>query len=745
MTPESHLRDVLNPEQWEAVRHCDRHLLILAGAGTGKTRVITHKVAYLVEQLGARPWEIMAVTFTNKAAGEIRERVARMLGERFSFEKNDWPYFGTFHSQGLRMVRRHADLLGLDGDLTICDDEDQVALVKRVLTELDVDPKQVPPKQVAAFIDGCKNRYQYPDDLPPELYADEARGVQAQAYRLYQKRLRDANGVDFGDLICLPVKLLKAHPEIRSYYQFHLKHILVDEFQDTNTAQYLWLKELGSERNLVTVVGDDDQSIYRWRGADVGNILSFPRDFPDARVVRLEQNYRSTGHILGAASAMIAHNQRRHEKTLRPVRHEGHGVGMVRAVNELDEVRFVVARLKKLQGTIPLTEMAVLYRTNAQSRVFEESLQRERIPYRIFGGVRFYERAEVKDALAYARLVVNPRDDLSFQRVLNVPPRGLGDVSVDRLVERAGILGVPLYGAARDAIRAGLVKGKGARGLEEFVALIDAMRTELADAPASKVLGTVLSKSGYRTALEDEHARGSLDAEARLENLDELVASAASFEKEATAVGIRDFLDHVGLMTSVDLTAPGEGESLSLMSVHNAKGLEFQVVFVVGAEEGYFPHFNARGSEDEVEEERRLLYVAFTRAKDRLYVSHALTRSRYAGPEGRLPSRFLAEVPEEHLDRGRSSPQPGAAPRPSPAPGGLGPGWMLRPPPAALAPRRGPAAEADVPADAPRVRHPAFGVGVVIAEEGYGPARRVTVRFPTVGTVKLPARQVTPV
>ena len=734
MDPESRLRDVLNPEQWEAVHHCDRHLLILAGAGTGKTRVITHKVAYLVEVLGARPWEIMAVTFTNKAAGEIRERVARMLGERFSFEKHDWPYFGTFHSQGLRMVRRHADLLGLDGDLTICDDEDQVALVKRVLTELDVDPKEVPPKQVAAFIDGCKNRFQYPEDLPDDLYADEQRGLQAQAYRLYQKRLRDANGVDFGDLICLPVKLLKNHPEIRSYYQFHLKYLLVDEFQDTNTAQYLWLKELGSDRNLVTVVGDDDQSIYRWRGADVGNILSFPRDFPDARVVRLEQNYRSTGHILAAATAMIAHNQRRHEKTLRPVRDEGHRVAMVRAVNELDEVRFVVARVKKLRETVPLTEMAVLYRTNAQSRVFEESLQRERIAYRIFGGVRFYERAEVKDALAYARLVVNPRDDLSFQRVLNVPPRGIGDVSVDRLVERASMLGVPLYGAARDAVHGGVVRGKGARGLDEFVTLIDALRAELADAPASEVLRTVLAKSGYRTALEDEHAKGSLDAEARLENLDELVASAVTFEREAVGeTGIRDFLDHVGLMTSVDLTAPGEAESLSLMSVHNAKGLEFKAVFVVGVEEGYFPHFNARDSEDEVEEERRLLYVAFTRAKDRLYVSHALTRSRYAGPEGRLPSRFLAELPEAALDRGRSG-SPGLhPPRPPSSTAGLAPGWMQRPAPAP-----------EPPANAQRVVHPAFGVGVVVGEEGYGPARRVTVRFASVGTVKLPARQVRP-
>ncbi len=736
MDDRERILEKLNPEQAEAVRHCDRHLLILAGAGTGKTRVITHKVAWLVEVLGARPWEIMAVTFTNKAAGEIKERVARMLGERFSFEKNDWPYFGTFHSQGLRMVRRHADLLGLDGDLTICDDEDQVALVKRVLTELDVDPKQVPPKQVAAFIDGCKNRFQYPEDLSTEGFASDDSGVQVEAYRRYQKRLRDANGVDFGDLICLPVKLLKGHPEIRSYYQFHLKYVLVDEFQDTNTAQYLWLRELASEKNLITVVGDDDQSIYRWRGADVGNILSFPRDFPDARVVRLEQNYRSTGHILATASAMIRQNQRRHEKTLRPVRDEGHKVVLVRAVNELDEVRFVVARLKKLRDALPLSEMAVLYRTNAQSRVFEETLQRERIPYRIFGGVRFYERAEVKDALAYARLVVNPRDDLSFQRVLNNPPRGVGGVSVDRLVERAGMLGMPLYAAARDAVRSGLVKGKGARGVEEFVGLIDALRVELADASASEVLRTVLTKSGYRTALEDEQARGSLDAEARLENLDELVASATSFEREATQAGIRDFLDHVGLMTAVDLTAAGDGDSLSLMSVHNAKGLEFAAVFVVGVEEGYFPHFNARNHDEEIEEERRLLYVAFTRAKDRLYVSYALTRSRYAGPEGRLPSRFLAELPETSLDRGRPSVSPGAPPRPTPQAGGLTPGWMLRP--ARDATPQEPAA------DAQRVQHPAFGIGVVLGEEGHGPTRRVTVRFQSVGTVKLPAKQVRP-
>ena len=727
MNAEERIKDVLNPEQWDAVRQNDSHSLILAGAGTGKTRVITHKVAYLVDVLGFKPFQIMAVTFTNKAAGEIKERVGRMLDSEL-----DWPYFGTFHSQGLRMVRRHADLLGFENNLTICDDQDQQALVKRVMNELDIDPKHYPPRQAAGFIDRCKNRFQYPDDLPEEAWEDD-RAVFAQIYRLYEKRLRAANGVDFGDLICLPVKLLREHAAVKSQYQFHLKHLLVDEFQDTNTAQYLWLKELGSAENLVTVVGDDDQSIYRWRGAEVGNILSFPKEFPGTRITKLEQNYRSTPNILEVAAAMISHNTKRHVKTLRPTREGGAKVGLVHTLNEHDEVRHVVGRLRRLrQEGLSLDEAAILYRTNAQSRVFEESLQRDQIAYRIYGGVRFYERAEIKDMLAYAKLVFNPRDDLSFLRVLNTPARGVGRVSVDKLVERAGVLGQPLAQAAKEALSDGVVRGKGAKGVTAFLKLIRDLRTELEGATASQVLDVVQLRTGYREALEEEHARGSLEAEARLENLQELVSAAAGFEKDHPEAGIGDFLDYIGLMTSMDAKREEQdGEVLSLMSVHNAKGLEFDTVFVTGVEEHYFPHFNSSDSPEEVEEERRLLYVAFTRARNRLFISHALTRSRYRGPEARAASRFLQELPESALDRGRGGKPSGARRRPTRRPDSGGMRFPVQD-----------AAAKPIPADAKKVRHPAFGVGVIMAEEGRGPSHRYTVRFNNVGTVKLPARQV---
>ena len=701
-TAEEDIRGVLNPEQWEAVRHNDDHMLILAGAGTGKTRVITHKIAYLVKVLGIRPYQIMAVTFTNKAAGEIRERVAGMLGE-----SSDFPYLGTFHSQGLRMVRRFAEVLGYESGMTICNDDDQVTLVKRVMTELDLDPRAWQPRQIASYIDRKKNHNLFPEDLPDEEF-DGPRAPMAQVYRLYQRRLKEANAVDFGDLICLPVRLMREHPEVRSQYQYHLKHILVDEFQDTNAVQYMLLQELGSDENLVTVVGDDDQSIYRWRGAEIGNILSFPEHFPDARVVRLEQNYRSTPPILAAASALIRHNRTRHEKTLRPTLEGGEPVVVRRLLNETGEARFVLSAVKKLRDTIPLDKMAVLYRTNAQSRPFEEMLRFEGLPYRVYGGMRFYERAEIKDSLAYARLVLNPRDDLAFQRVVNNPPRGIGRVTMDKLIERAGITGTSLLAAAGAMLDSGDLRGKRGKGMKDFLRLIGELRAEAEEESATRVMQLCMLRSGYRDALEREDQQGSIDAQSRLENLDELLAATRSFEDQHPDASIQDFLDYVGLVSEHEAGNDREEATLSLMTVHNAKGLEFDAAFVVGVEKNLFPHFNSAESEDGVEEERRLLYVAFTRAKQRLFVTHADTRRRFNRTEMCEPSPYLGELPSDGVSRGRR-----------------------------LSPQE--------PGTGRKVRHRVFGVGEILKEEGYGPSRRVTIRFPSFGKIRLPARMVTPV
>ncbi|MCR9158490.1 MAG: UvrD-helicase domain-containing protein [Rhodobacteraceae bacterium] len=639
--PQPYLDD-LNPAQRQAVETMDGPVLMLAGAGTGKTKALTTRIVHLLNTGRARPNEILAVTFTNKAAREMKERVGRLLGQTVE----GMPWLGTFHSICVKLLRRHAELVGLKSNFTILDTDDQLRLLKQLVSAAGIDDKRWPARQLAGIIDGWKNRAITPDKVP----AADAGAYNHQGpklYALYQARLKELNAVDFGDLLLHVVTIFQAHPDVLNQYQRWFKYILVDEYQDTNVAQYLWLRLLASGHKNICCVGDDDQSIYGWRGAEVGNILRFEKDFEGAHVVRLEQNYRSTPHILAAASGVIAGNQGRLGKTLWTDAQEGEKVRLIGHWDGEEEARWIGEEVEAMQrGTrgmrpVSLDEMAILVRASHQMRAFEDRFLTIGLPYRVIGGPRFYERMEIRDAMAYFRVVTSPDDDLAFERIVNTPKRGLGDKAQQTIQTVARANGLSLVEGARLAVEQGMIKGKGGSELAQLVRDLDRWGRMAEDTEHSELAGIVLDESGYTTMWQNDKTP---EAPGRLENLKELVKALEEFEN------LQGFLEHVSLI--MDNDKGGDGEKVSIMTLHAAKGLEFPAVFLPGWEDGLFP---SQRSMDEsglkgLEEERRLAYVGITRAEEICTISFAANRRVFGQWQSALPSRFIDELPEEHVE-----------------------------------------------------------------------------------------------
>ncbi|MBV9077541.1 MAG: UvrD-helicase domain-containing protein [Methylobacteriaceae bacterium] len=628
----------LNGEQRQAVEATDGPVLVLAGAGTGKTRVLTTRIAHLVSTGRAWPSGILAVTFTNKAAREMKDRVAALVGPA----GEGMPWLGTFHAIGTKVLRRHAELVGLKSDFTILGVDDQIRLLKQVIQAENIDEKRWPARQLAGFIDGWKNRGLQPAEVPPGEAAAFASGRGGALYGLYQDRLKTLNAVDFGDLLLECLRLWRQHTDVLEQYQQRFRYILVDEYQDTNVAQYLWLRLLAQARRNICCVGDDDQSIYGWRGAEVDNILRFEHDFPGATVIRLERNYRSTGHILGAASGLIARNQSRLGKTLRTEDVAGEKVTVTGAWDSEEEARLLAEEIEAIQARREkLSEVAVLVRISAQMREIEDRFVQLGIPYRVIGGPRFYERAEIRDALAYLRATANPADDLAFERILNVPKRGLGEACLQTMHAHARRARVPLMQAARYLAESDELKGKPRASLRALMADFDRWRGLMDRIQHHDLAAQILEESGYTDMWQKER---SADAAGRLENLKELVRSMEEFPDLAA------FLEHISLVMDAN---EGEGaERASLMTLHAAKGLEFDTVFLPGWEEGLFPSQRALDENGRagLEEERRLAHVGLTRARKRAKIYFATNRRVHGLWNTTMPSRFIDELPEAHVE-----------------------------------------------------------------------------------------------
>ncbi|MBW4329424.1 UvrD-helicase domain-containing protein [Stakelama sp. CBK3Z-3] len=628
----------LNEPQREAVLTTDGPVLVLAGAGTGKTAALTRRLAHILFQRKAYPSEILAVTFTNKAAREMRHRVGQLVGDAVE----GMPWLGTFHSIGAKMLRRHAELVGLQSNFTILDTDDQKRLLKQLIQANELDEKRWPARQLAGLIDGWKNKGLTPGDLDAGDAEQYANGRGADLYAQYQERLKTLNACDFGDLLLHMLTILKTHREVLEQYQKRFRYILVDEYQDTNAVQYLWLRLLAQERKNIACVGDDDQSIYSWRGAQVENILKFERDFPGAAVIRLEQNYRSTPHILGAASGVIANNGGRLGKTLWTELDAGEKVRVLGVWDGPEEARRVGDEIESAQrGGTSLDDIAILVRAQHQTREFEDRFIAIGMPYRIIGGFRFYERAEIRDALAYLRIISQPADDLAFERIVNTPKRGLGDKAVAQIHAVARAEGVPLLTAAARLVGTDELQARARNALAAFIGDIARWRDMANDLPHPELARQMLDESGYTAMLQ---ADKSAEAAGRLENLTELVRAMEEYET------LGAFLEHVSLVMDNDAVA--DDAKVTIMTIHAAKGLEYDTVFLVGWEEGLFPSQRAldEGGIASLEEERRLAYVAITRARRRATIMHAANRRIYGQWNSSLPSRFVGELPKEHVE-----------------------------------------------------------------------------------------------
>ena len=640
----------LNPEQRLAVETLDGPVLVLAGAGTGKTRVLTVRIAHILATGRARPSEILAVTFTNKAAREMKHRVEEIVGGVVE----GMPWLGTFHSIGVKILRRHAELVGLKTDFTILDVDDQIRLIKQLLEAENIDEKRWPARVLAMLIDGWKNRGLAPDQVPGGEVAVFANGKGFKLYKAYQERLKILNAADFGDLLLENIRLFREQPDVLRQYQGRFRYILVDEYQDTNVAQYLWLRLLAQRTNdaaevwpkNICCVGDDDQSIYGWRGAEVDNILRFEHDFPGAAVIRLERNYRSTGHILAAASHLIAHNEGRLGKTLRTEDELGEKVNVTGAWDSEEEARAIGEEIEQLQRggesgeKHPLNEIAILVRASFQMREFEDRFVTLGLPYRVIGGPRFYERAEIRDALAYLRLVNSPADDLAFVRIVNVPKRGLGDATVQLLHDHARKRRVPMLEAARAVTATDELKPKPRGALRGLIEALDRWRNQRDSLPHTELAEIILDESGYTEMWQKDR---SADAAGRLENLKELIRSMEEFEN------LQGFLEHISLV--MDNEKAAEADAVNIMTLHSAKGLEFDTVFLPGWEEGLFPHQRTLDDSGRagLEEERRLAHVGLTRARKRLKIYFATNRRMHGLWQTNIPSRFLDELPEANV------------------------------------------------------------------------------------------------
>lgn len=738
----------LNPQQREAVLHRGAPLLIVAGAGSGKTRVLTRRIAHLVATGAAIPSQILAITFTNKAAGEMRERVVDLVGSRARAM-----LVSTFHSACVRILREQHERLGITRSFSIYDQADSVRLMTMVCRDMDLDPKRYSPKAFLAQVSNLKNELIDPEENARRATTHMDQMI-AEAYTEYQARLKRAQAMDFDDLIGQVVWLLQAFPEVTAHYRRRFRHILVDEYQDTNHAQYILVRELvgdgsdGIAPAELCVVGDSDQSIYAFRGATIRNIEEFERDYPSARVILLEQNYRSTQNILTAANAVIARNQGRREKRLWSDAGAGQPIAMYVADDEHDEAAFIAREIRSLteQHAVVPRDIAVFYRTNAQSRAVEEVFIRQGLPYRVVGGVRFYERKEVRDALAYLRMLANPTDEVSLRRILNVPKRGIGDraeACVDALATRENLT---FEAALRRAAEAPGIATRSVTAIEAFLAIVDELRALVdTDAGPGDVLAAVLTRTGY---LEELRTSGDPQDETRIENLAELESVAREFEVAMTVSDeqsdsdlqiptLAAFLEQVSLVADSDDIPSDEEGVVTLMTLHTAKGLEFPVVFLTGMEEGVFPHARSLGDTRELEEERRLAYVGLTRAQQRLYLSRAMVRSAWGAPQWNPPSRFLEEIPEELVDQRREEPMRAAPQWDGAATRSRGPVvTSSRTPGPRARPSAGTRPVVMVePGD--RVTHDTFGLGTVVAVSGTGERAEATIDFGSVGTKRL--------
>ncbi|HEX6100753.1 MAG TPA: UvrD-helicase domain-containing protein [Thermoanaerobaculia bacterium] len=771
----------LNPQQREAVTHGTGPLLVLAGAGSGKTRVITYRIAYLMGELRVRPQHILAVTFTNKAAAEMLHRVDQLVPPTGGYR----PWIGTFHSTSLKMLRRYADRLGFTKSFAVYDTSDQLTLIRRCMRELNVNDDAFPPRSVLSRISHAKNELINPVDYE-KTNLDFFGSRVAEIYRLYQKRLREYDAMDFDDLIGNYVLLLEKHEDVRNELHDRFQHLLIDEYQDTNKAQYVLVKLLAGKAGNIVAVGDEDQSIYRFRGADINNILNFEKDFPGAKIIKLEQNYRSTGNILEAATGVVSNNIARKGKTLFTQGGKGDPVRVVTCSNDREEAQFVLEKISSLRGRYKLTDFAVLFRTNAQSRPFEEELLRANLPYSVVGGVKFYERAEIKDILSFIRLSIRPHDTPSVERVINVPSRGIGDTTVTALTEQAAAQSVSLWTIIEGDLA--FLPPRAAKAVREFREIVHDLNRASTN-PIPDLVDYVLVRTGYRRMLQESR---DLQDESRLENLDELINSAREYTEQNPQAVLADWLDSLTLMSDLDKYESQKG--VTLMTLHAAKGLEFKVVFLVGMEEGILPHAQSLERTDDMEEERRLCYVGMTRAREMLYCMHAYERRVHGRFREQSPSPFLTEIPEGareqvRLGRAHSSSQswqerpmadrryPAARPaayqasRP-PAGGQRPPAGGQRPParqeggasqakpsanvngvmsffqnaPVQFDPSAIRAAkQAEAPASAEltrgqRVRHEMFGVGTILTMEGSGPDAKLSVYFERHGTKKFIAR-----
>jgi len=704
----SHLLDDLNDAQREAVSAPPGGMLVLAGAGSGKTRVLVHRIAWLIQVVGASPWNVLAVTFTNKAAREMRGRIEDLLGHPVG-----GMWVGTFHGLAHRLLRAHWQDAKLPQGFQILDADDQFRLIKRMLKSLDLDEARWPPRQIQWYINSRKD-----EGLRPQHLDDGGDPYQRQMIRLYaeyQAACERGGLVDFAELLLRAHELWRDRPDILHHYRERFQHVLVDEFQDTNTIQYAWLRLLAGDRDNLFVVGDDDQSIYGWRGAKVQNIRDFQKDYTRAPLLRLEQNYRSTGTILKAANAVIANNPSRLGKNLWTDGGEGEPICLYAAFNEVDEARFVVERIRQFVNEgHARSEVAILYRSNAQSRQFEEALLQAQIPYRVYGGLRFFERAEIKDALAYLRMVANPEDDASFERAVNMPPRGIGARTLDAVRAHAREFGLPLWRAARELIQGGGMTKRAATALNRFIEMIEEQQVSTDGMQLHEVVDQVIAASGLV-----EHFKKSRDGkgEDRVENLEELVNATRQFDyalaEEENMDPLSAFLAHAALEAG-ETQGDAYEECVQLMTLHSAKGLEFPLVFLAGLEEGLFPHSMSSEDPERLEEERRLCYVGMTRAMERLYITYAESRRLHGQETYPLPSRFLREIPADLIQEVRSRPQVSRPAYSAPSATGMGmqaSGFQL----------------------GQRVRHAKFGEGVILNAEGQGGSARVQVNFESHG------------
>ncbi len=631
----------LNDKQYEAVTNTEGPCLVIAGAGSGKTKVLTHKIAYLMQEKRVLPWNILAITFTNKAANEMKERIEMLVGEA---AKEMW--VGTFHSICVRILRKFIDRIGFDSSFIIFDTTDQRTMVKQILKELEYDEKIFSDRSVISEISNAKNEMLEPEEYLVRAQGEFRKEKIAEVYKIYQRKLKENNAIDFDDIINYTIKILMENEDVLQYYSDKFKYILVDEYQDTNKSQFTLVTMLASKHGNITAVGDNDQGIYSFRGADISNILNFEKDFPGTKIIKLEQNYRCTGNILNVANAVIKNNEVKYDKKLWTENEKGELPKVFTADNEYDEGRYIVEQIEHLrrEEQLKYSDFAVLYRMNTQSRAIEEILRREAIPYKIIGGLKFYERKEIKDTISYLRLIQNPSDNLSLNRIINEPKRGIGKTSLDNIASIAKQANTSMYEIIKNAEQYGL--NRVYSNSREFVNFIENIRAQKDEMSISELIKKILKDSGYMAALENEKTQ---EAENRIANLEEFLNVAIEFEEESAENGLSDFLEGITLSSDLDNMEETE-ESVTLMTLHSAKGLEFPVVFLVGMEEGVFPGYKSIVEQKELEEERRLCYVGVTRAKEKLYLTNSKQRTTFGSTTHNPPSRFLQEIPKELLD-----------------------------------------------------------------------------------------------